>query len=145
MTKTIFIVLVVLAALGGGYFYFSNKPIIQINVQLQPTPPSSENAESQTAPLMPIAGKMITIRDCKGEPQILQTNEDDEITFMNADGAEHTIFIAGANETLQLSAKGSIKYIVRRASVAPANLDFTDNYTCDSTVSSGGAIYIPAQ
>jgi len=144
MTKIILIVFIILAALGGGYFYLSKNPV-QINIKLQPTAPSSEDVESKVTSLAPIAGKMITIRDCVGEPKILQVSEGDEVTFVNADEEGHTIFIAGANKTLQLPAKGSIKYAARRASVAPANFDFTDNYICDSTTSSGGAIYIPAQ
>ena len=145
MTKIILFILVVLVSLGGGYFYFS-KNSTQTNVQLQPTTsPTTEGTKPSAAPLVPIAGKTITIRNCKGEPYILEVSEGDEISFVNADGEEHAIFIAGANKDLKLPAKGLIKYTARRASGAPTNFAFTDNYICDSTNFTGGAIYIPAQ
>lgn len=90
--------------------------------------------------ITPVQGNMITIRDCKADPFMLETTDGSEVTFQNADSVAHTIIIDG--EEFPLAAMGTLKVVPKRPENAPSNLDYTDNYNCDGAHS--GAIFIPA-
>lgn len=89
----------------------------------------------------PVAGESVTLTNCKAEPFILQASEGTEVVFKNADGQPHVLYID--NNQINISAKGSATLTARRLASIPENLDYTNNYLCDSALS--GAIFIPAK
>ena len=151
MTKIIFIILGILLTAGGGYFFLSGKPIVQINLNLPPAAPAAlPGAEIPTTPVVPgveipttpvvlVSGTTITINDCKADPYILQVSEGTEITINNADSQSHTLFIAGPNKEVRLPAKGATKIVAQFSH----GKNFTYNYLCDDqSLPKGGAIFV---
>lgn len=137
MIKIILIVIGILLAAGGGY-YFLSKPI-QIAIQLQQ--PSGSKVSPEVPPVfLPVSGTTITIQNCKADPYMLEISEGTEITINNTDDQAHTLFIAGPNTEVKLPAGGSTKIVAKFSQ----GHNFTYNYLCDQQgyPSYGGAIFV---
>lgn len=126
------IILGVIILLAVGVFFLFSKPASEVSEQVTPQPTS----------LQPKAGKTITINDCKAEPQILQTSQDAEITFVNTDQELHVLSfynpITQGTETIEIMAGGSLK-----TTKLSQGKNFTNNFSCDNkTIPYGGAVYV---
>lgn len=124
------------------------KPSIIFTLSPMPALPGGDSLQRTSIPplppsvLSPESGTTITIRNCKGDPEILQVAEGTEVTFTNADDQTHTIGVADAAgiQNLQLPAKGSATL----TATFRGGRNFTSNYICDDRgwPDSGGAIYV---
>ncbi len=84
----------------------------------------------------PVVGDTIHIRNCTGEPKILEITQGTEVTLNSLDEQEHVILLDNKEQTLP--AKGSFKVTVNIPSgFGPP---FTTTYLCDTNPA--GAILI---
>ena len=95
---------------------------------------STSGSENLPPVAPPEAGDTITITNCKADPSILQVRDKTEVTFVNSDSQEHTIFIE--NQEVNLPAQGSAKFVA----TSSTGTQITTNYLCDQEY--GGAIFI---
>lgn len=111
--------------------------VIKFGAQ-QETPKGGEITKTPPAPTPEeTKNNVITIKDCAADPQILEIEAGQSVTFKNADSVDHTLFSQEIGGEVKLAANASL-------TVTPKFpfKSFTTNYTCDQQgLPKGGAIY----